>query len=215
MRLVKGDDLRVTFERVRTGEGGWNPTRALGVLQRVCEAMGYAHDKGVLHRDLKPANVMVGKYGEVYVMDWGLARVLGQADRHDLRLKPVTPSTQSAVRTERGAERHETPDSPLVTMDGAVIGTPAYMPPEQARGELEALGPHSDVYSIGAMLYELLAGQMPFVPAGARVSPQAVLMRVLRGPAAPPERARPACSFVSQTRSTTPPPPWPITLQKR
>ncbi|MBK7875282.1 MAG: SUMF1/EgtB/PvdO family nonheme iron enzyme [Planctomycetes bacterium] len=184
MRLVKGEDLRRIYEHVESGHDGWNETRALGVLLKVCEAMSYAHDKNVVHRDLKPANVMVGKFGEVYVMDWGLARVLGEKDRHDVRLKPEA-ATSASIRTERRSERDETPDSPLVTMDGDVVGTPAYMPPEQARGDVDQLGPHSDVYAVGAMLYHLLAKQMPFVPANARVSAHAVLMRVLDGPPRP------------------------------
>ncbi len=184
MRLVKGVDLRTIYEYVHAGKDGWNQTRALGVLLKVCEAMSYAHDKGVIHRDLKPANVMVGKFGEVYVMDWGLARVFGREDKHDLRIRPQPVSTQS-VHTDRRGTREETPDSPLITMDGDVVGTPVYMPPEQARGRLEQVGPRSDVYSLGAMLYHLLTGQMPFVPTGARASQHSILMRLLEGPPKP------------------------------
>ncbi len=179
MRLVKGEDLRSIFEKVRSGEDGWNQVRALGVLLKVCEAMSYAHSKKVVHRDLKPANVMVGKFGEVYVMDWGLARVLGREDKHDLRIQPQ-PTMQSVVKTERRERREDTPDSPLVTMDGDIVGTPSFMPPEQAKGQLERLGPHSDVYSLGAMLYQLLTGELPYVPAGAKVSQHTILDAVLR-----------------------------------
>jgi len=196
MKLVKGEDLRTVFEHVKSGHDGWNHVRALGVLLRVCEAMAFAHSKQVVHRDLKPANVMVGKFGEVYVMDWGLARVLGREDKHDVRIRPAGMSTASVVKTERDGDREGTPDSPLVTMDGDVVGTPSFMPPEQARGELDKLGPHSDVYSIGAMLYQLVTGEAPYVPAGTRVSQHTILLAVLReappaveklAPATPPE----------------------------
>src|SRR5262249_9756988 len=141
------------------------------------------HSKGVIHRDLKPENIMVGRFGEVYVMDWGLARVLGQGDLHDIRIKPQQGT--EVLTTPRLEEREETPDSPLVTMDGAVVGTPAYMPPEQARGEIQALSPRSDVYSLGAILYHLLTGQMPYVPPTARLSKYTVLARVVDGPPRP------------------------------
>ena len=89
MKLVKGEDLRSVFESVADpNDHDWTTTRALNVMLRVCEAMAYAHEKGVIHRDLKPGNVMVGKYGEAYVMDWGLAKVLGREDKHDLRIRP-------------------------------------------------------------------------------------------------------------------------------
>lgn len=185
MRLVRGEDLRAVFGHVASGHDGWNQVRALNVVLRVCEAMAFAHAKEVIHRDLKPANVMVGRFGEVAVMDWGLARVLGAEDLHDLRVRPEAPpkpSGSSLVRTERREGESRDPDSPLLTMDGDVVGTPSYMPPEQARGELDRLGPHSDVYAIGAMLYQLLAGAMPYVPEGARVSPHTILAAVLHGP---------------------------------
>jgi serine/threonine-protein kinase len=169
-------------------DDGWNPTRTLSVLLRACEALAYAHDKGVVHRDLKPANIMVGKYGETYVMDWGLARVLWKEDEKDLRIRPQCQDplvTSAEVRTHRKDDSDASPDSPLITMDGDVVGTPAYMPPEQAAGRLEEIGPASDVHAMGAILYHLLSGHMPYVPARMVLSQRATWARVQEGPPAP------------------------------
>ncbi len=185
MRLVKGETFADVLEKVKTGEGGWSQTRALGVLLRACEAVAFAHSKGVVHRDLKPENVMVGRFGEVYVMDWGLARVLGRKDTRDLRFRESLPSTFSQVSTDA---REGTPGSPadaLVTQDGTVLGTPSYMPPEQAQGRVEEIGPPSDVYAMGAILYQLLAGQKPYLPRGARLAPPRVAAMVAFGPPEP------------------------------
>jgi eukaryotic-like serine/threonine-protein kinase len=183
MKLVKGRTLREIFDLVHAGEEGWTVTRALGVMLKVCEAMSYAHSKGVIHRDLKPGNIMVGRFGEVYVMDWGLARVLGEEDHKDIRIQPEL--TTASFQSERRDRAEETPDSPLMTMDGDVVGTPAYMSPEQARGDLDQLGPQSDVYAVGAMLYQLLTGQMPYVPRDCRVSNYAIWRSVQDGPPRP------------------------------
>ena len=185
MKLVKGEDLKAVFARVHAGEEGWSVTHVLGLLQRSCEALAYAHAKRVIHRDLKPANLMIGKFGEVYVMDWGLARLLDRPDDKDLRLRPE----HVAATTELNSPRHEAvaaqSDSPLVTMDGDIVGTPAYMSPEQARGELARLGPPTDVYALGAMLYHLLAGRMPYVVPGAYANQHMILGRVQEGPPRP------------------------------
>ncbi len=185
MKLVQGRDLKHIFDLVFEGQEGWNETRALSVMLKVCEAMAYAHTKGVIHRDLKPANVMVGGFGEVYVMDWGLARVLGRKDTHDIRLRPESESSRTSLETERRDARGDARDSPLMTVDGDVVGTPAYMPPEQARGEIENLSARSDVYALGAMLYHLLARQAPYVPPRAKLNARAVLVSVVE---AEPER---------------------------
>jgi serine/threonine-protein kinase len=181
MKLVKGRTLKEVFDLVARCEEGWTQTRVLGVLLRVCEAMAYAHHKGVVHRDLKPANVMVGRFGEVYVMDWGLAKVLGHADQKDVR---ISPEMTAELVTERH-DRAGRPSDALMTMDGHVVGTPAYMSPEQALGDLGAMGPHSDVYSVGAMLYHLLAGHMPFVKPGSLPSNYAIWYRLQEGPPEP------------------------------
>lgn len=176
MSRVQGHDLRHVFQLVRDGAEGWSPTRALGVLLKVCETMAYAHQKGVIHRDLKPANVMVGSFGEVYVMDWGLAKLAGKPDEHDLR---PDPSVQRVVSTTRRDLTSKDPSSSLVTMDGTIVGTPSFMSPEQAQGkELDA---RSDVYALGAMLYTLLAGRNPYVAPGAAVTPGEIWQAIKDG----------------------------------
>jgi len=184
MRLVRGRDLWEIFKLVDKGAEGWSVTRAIGVLLKVCEAMAFAHAKGVVHRDLKPANVMVGEFGEVYVMDWGLARVNGAPDRHDVSVRAEQDASESShvrVETDRrdGSSRR---DDALLTMDGDVLGTPTFMPPEQARGRLEAIDERSDIYSVGAMLYRLLAGRAPYVEANEEPTAMTVLERILAGP---------------------------------
>ncbi|MEW6071484.1 MAG: serine/threonine-protein kinase [Planctomycetota bacterium] len=125
MPLVRGRNLEEVLECVRTGRDGWSRPRALHVLLNVCRTVAFAHSRGIVHRDLKPANVMVGPYGEAYVMDWGLALVLGRREQR------------------------------------RVVGTPAYMSPEQAEARAEDVGPRSDVFSLGAILYQMLTGRMP------------------------------------------------------
>jgi serine/threonine-protein kinase len=115
----------------------------------VCNAIAYAHSRGVIHRDLKPGNILLAKYGETLVVDWGLAKAAGRADQIAESADEAPLELQSGVGS--------TP-----TRFGTVVGTPAFMSPEQAEGRLDLLGPASDIYSLGATLYFLLAGQCPF-----------------------------------------------------
>jgi serine/threonine-protein kinase len=156
MRFVRGDSLKGAIEQFHAGPraGGAGPARGLELrrlLRRfldVCNAVGYAHSRGVLHRDIKPGNVIVGKHGETLVVDWGLAKPLGKVEeRHDSGERTLVPSSAGGSAD---------------TLPGSALGTPAYMSPEQAAGDLGRLGPRSDVYSLGATLYCLLTGKAPF-----------------------------------------------------
>ena len=176
MRLVEGSTLDDILHRLHAGDDEWNLVGVLGVLLKVCQAMAFAHDHGVVHRDLKPANVMVGAYGEVYVMDWGLAHRLDEVDGRDLR--PYLPE----VTRLAGGEQES---SPLLTREGDVIGTPAFMSPEQALGQVHLLGPATDVYAVGSILYYAASGCMPHVTPGERVTAGEVWKRVRAGPPTP------------------------------
>lgn len=145
MTEVRGDTFHDVLRQAHR-HGPPEPSalhRLVSLCLRACETMAYAHGQGVVHRDLKPANLMVGPFGEVLVMDWGLARTLGSTDDTDVTIEALAPVDAD------------------VTGMGDVVGTPTYMSPEQARGEHDRLGPPSDVFSLGALLYHLITGRRP------------------------------------------------------
>ena len=151
MKLVRGRTLAALLED-RKGPADDRP-RFLAIFEQVCQTMAYAHSRGVVHRDLKPSNVMVGAFGEVQVMDWGLAKVLDQGGVADERRAQRGRDDASAIRTLRtGSEAGE-------SLAGSVLGTPAYMAPEQARGEIDTVDERADVFGLGSILCEILSGQ--------------------------------------------------------
>src|SRR5262249_46365654 len=156
MRFIRGETLAAAITRFY----GQAPARfdslefrqLLGRFVAVCQAVAYAHSRGVLHRDLKPANAMLGKFGETLVVDWGLAKVVGGPEASE-----PAPGDEGLLRPSAGGGAQTV----------GVVGTPAFMSPEQAAGRLEGLGVATDVYSLGATLYAVLTNRAPFQgPAG-------------------------------------------------
>ncbi len=145
MKLVKGRSLDDVINHMRIGDREvlrvYNHLARLRLFQRICQGVAYAHSKGVVHRDLKPANILIGEYGEVQIMDWGLAKIVNS---------PLQDHGAPLVSTVRQG-------SGMNTFGGAIAGTPAYMSPEQARGDFSHIGPHSDVFALGLILAEFMS----------------------------------------------------------
>ncbi|MCA9234868.1 MAG: protein kinase [Planctomycetales bacterium] len=181
MRFIRGDNMQVAIDQHFRGQPGAAGAerelqfrQLLGRFVDVCNAIEYAHNRCVLHRDLKPGNIMLGKYGETLVVDWGLAKVIGPevgpTDTVELPVRPL-------------AAEHST-----ATQMGLIVGTPAYMSPEQAMGQIDALGPATDIYSLGATLFYLITGEAPF----ARSDRRTLLEDVRAGRFESPRSIRPS-----------------------
>src|SRR5262249_45634157 len=145
MRFIEGESLQEALQRFHAPDANAAPgSRELGLRQllgrfvQVCNAVAYAHSRGIVHRDLKPANVMLGKYGETLVVDWGLAKPVGRTDAD-------RASGEESLAPASGSDSAD-------TVLGEALGTPAYMSPEQASGAWDELGPAADVFSLGATL---------------------------------------------------------------
>jgi tetratricopeptide (TPR) repeat protein len=149
MRFVRGETLQDAVHRLHAGQAGYSLRGLLTRFIAVCNAVAYAHSRGVIHRDIKPSNVMLGPYGETLVVDWGLAKPIGRESDS----QTAVASGEVTLRPLSGSGSH--------TLAGAALGTPAFMSPEQARGEVANLTPATDVYSLGATLYMVLTDRAP------------------------------------------------------
>ncbi len=152
--MIGYSDLRIRKKERTSGPEQRTPILSLieklNIFMKVCDAVAFAHSVNVIHRDLKPENIMVGEFGEVLVMDWGLAKVLGTENITDERMSENIETVRKDV------------DEPSLTIDGDYIGTPAFMSPEQADGEIEQIDKHSDIFSLAGVLYNMLTLEYPY-----------------------------------------------------
>lgn len=173
MKLLRGYTLARLLKRLRNGEpqitAKYNEGRLLFIFMRICNAVGFAHSQQIIHLDLKPENIHVGEFGEVSVIDWGLAKYLG---------KPATDDPQGKVK------KNNSDIEQVETSSGIARGTPGYMSPEQAAGLNERKDVRSDIYSLGAILYKMLTLQQPF--SGSKVDE--ILRNTIAGKITPPNQ---------------------------
>jgi serine/threonine protein kinase/lipoprotein NlpI len=171
MKYVRGKTLAARLREIRKDDKlsdekkNQERLKLLDPFVSMCNAVAFAHSRGVIHRDIKPENVMLGDFGETMLLDWGLARVKNQKD-FAVKNKPKERNISDSLRESADASK---------TQDGYIIGTPAYMPPEQGRGEQEEVDEKSDIYSLGSVLYEILAGNPPYEGPTAGLVLQAML----------------------------------------
>ncbi|OGV62190.1 MAG: hypothetical protein A3K19_01375 [Lentisphaerae bacterium RIFOXYB12_FULL_65_16] len=211
MKFVKGLTLKEVLERIRDGDAGtaaaYPLARLMAIFQKICDAIAYGHSKGVVHRDLKPENIMVGEFGEVLVMDWGLAKIvkpcvgMGVREWVGMGVEPCGSGESEPSETARPHSRVSSPihshthtpthaSSPgvdsvrsdeggdvLKTVDGQMMGTPQFMAPEQALGRTADIDARTDVYALGAILYNMLVLRPPIE--GTQIGP--LLMKVAKG----------------------------------
>lgn len=186
MKFIRGESLDVAIKQFHASgvpvlEGVERSMAFRHLLRRfvdVCNAVAYAHSRGVVHRDLKPKNIMLGKFGETLVVDWGLAKV-GNKEHTSKDFLGANLEMERTLRPASGS-------SVATTMDGAQIGTPAFMSPEQAAGRVLDLGSASDIYSLGSTLFLLLTGKLPYFAE----SPEETMEKVRRGDFTPPRKLR-------------------------
>jgi len=190
MKYVRGITLKKVLELIGKGVEATAkkfPLPALlTIFQKTCDAIAFAHSKGVIHRDLKPENIMLGDFGEVLVMDWGLAKVLGAVSQPNIARLQRTPVSSS--RRGTGGTSY--------TMSGTVLGTPQYMAPEQARGEVDALDVRADIYALGGILFEILHLRAPF----SGIDAWDIVEKVKRGEV---EWSAPSCPSASPSSSSS------------
>ncbi len=187
MKFLRGTTLKAIVKAIRNGKNEtiekYPLNTLINIYLKLCDAVAFAHSRGVVHRDLKPENVMVGDYGEVMVVDWGLAKVMGM----ELVPVPTEDEDKTPDWASEGIESVRDEQESLKTMKGTILGTPSFMAPEQAHGNTEEIGPKSDIYALGGILYNLLTLHLPVESKGMND----LLVKLVSGKLIPPQEWNP------------------------